>query len=51
MSGFADYQPGAGRRPVGASIIVRPAHVADLEACARLIVSRTGALSKNAHTA
>ncbi len=42
MSGFADYQPDVDRQPTGAAITVRPAELADLEACGRLIVSRSG---------
>lgn len=42
MSGFADYQPNVERQPADAAITVRPARLADLEACARLIAPRTG---------
>lgn len=42
MSGFAEYEPGADRRTPGTAVRVRPAEAADLEACARLIVARTG---------
>ncbi|TCO28182.1 ribosomal protein S18 acetylase RimI-like enzyme [Kribbella steppae] len=42
MSGFADYQPDVDRQSADATITVRPAELADLEACAGLIVSRTG---------
>jgi GNAT superfamily N-acetyltransferase len=40
MSGFADYDPGTTRR--AAEVLVRPAEVGDLTACAALIVTRTG---------
>ncbi|MER7247096.1 GNAT family N-acetyltransferase [Kribbella sp. NPDC000426] len=40
MSGFAEYQPGVGRQAV--EVGVRPAVPADLQACAELIVTRTG---------
>jgi len=40
VTSFADYQPGVGRR--SALVEVRAAEVADLDACAELIVSRTG---------
>ncbi|MFF0342950.1 GNAT family N-acetyltransferase [Kribbella sp. NPDC004875] len=42
MSGFAEYRPGISRQAADAAIVVRPAEVGDLDACADLIVSRTG---------
>ncbi|WP_406054852.1 GNAT family N-acetyltransferase [Kribbella sp. NBC_00889] len=42
MSGFADYEPETDRRALGAEVQTRPAKEADLDACARLIVARTG---------
>jgi ribosomal protein S18 acetylase RimI-like enzyme len=42
VSNFADYRPEAGRREPSRQVEVRPARDEDLEACARLIVSRTG---------
>ncbi|MFI5694920.1 GNAT family N-acetyltransferase [Kribbella sp. NPDC051586] len=38
--GFAEYQPGVGRQ--SADVQVRPGVLRDLDACAELIVSRTG---------
>ncbi|MEU8223110.1 GNAT family N-acetyltransferase [Kribbella sp. NPDC048915] len=40
MSGFAEYRPGTVRRR--ARVDVRPAEIADLDACAELTVARTG---------
>lgn len=42
MSGFADYEPEADRQALGVEVRTRAAEKADLEACARLIVARTG---------
>jgi ribosomal protein S18 acetylase RimI-like enzyme len=42
VSGFADYQPDVDRQSPRAAVAVRPAQLSDLEASARLIVSRTG---------
>jgi GNAT superfamily N-acetyltransferase len=42
MSNFADYQPEAVRQHLGTPIGIRPAQPRDLDACAQLIVSRTG---------
>ncbi|MGW7683046.1 N-acetyltransferase family protein [Kribbella sp. NPDC054772] len=42
MTGFAEYRPGSSRQTIGAAVVVRPAEIADLDACAELIVSRTG---------
>ncbi|TDU84082.1 ribosomal protein S18 acetylase RimI-like enzyme [Kribbella voronezhensis] len=42
MKGFAEYRPDEARRPADAVISVRGALSGDLEACARLIVTRTG---------
>lgn len=42
MSNFADYRPDAARQDPGTAIEIRPARDEDLDACARLVVSRTG---------
>ena len=42
MSNFADYRPDDSRQDPGTQVEVRPARVEDLDACARLIVTRTG---------
>lgn len=42
MNGFADYRPEQTRRTPGQTISVRRMSAGDVEACARLIVSRTG---------
>ncbi|WP_112238956.1 GNAT family N-acetyltransferase [Kribbella monticola] len=42
MKGFADYRPDESRRPADTAISIRGALSDDLEACARLIVTRTG---------
>ena len=47
MTGFAEYRPGATRHH--ADVVVRPAEVTDLAACADLIVSRTGGSADDRH--
>ena len=42
MSNFADYRPDDSRQDPGTQVEVRPARIEDLDACARLIVTRTG---------
>jgi ribosomal protein S18 acetylase RimI-like enzyme len=42
MSNFADYRPDAARQDLRTPVEVRPARDEDLDACAELIVTRTG---------
>jgi ribosomal protein S18 acetylase RimI-like enzyme len=42
MNGFAVYDPDSARLAAEGAILVRPAVSADLDACAELIVTRTG---------
>jgi ribosomal protein S18 acetylase RimI-like enzyme len=42
MSNFADYQPDAERQDLSTPVEIRPARDEDLDACAALIVTRTG---------
>ena len=42
MSNFAEYEPDAGRQVPDTPIEIRPMGADDLDACAELIVSRTG---------
>lgn len=42
MSNFADYQPDAARQDLRTPVEIRPARDEDLDACAALIVTRTG---------
>lgn len=42
MNGFADYRPDESRQDVSTPITIRGALSGDLEACAQLIVTRTG---------
>ena len=40
--GYARYQPGGTRRRLTAPVTIRPPHEGDLDACAALIVARSG---------
>ena len=42
MSNFAEYEPDAGRQVPDSPVEIRPMGADDLDACAELIVSRTG---------
>ncbi|MEV5961388.1 GNAT family N-acetyltransferase [Kribbella sp. NPDC051952] len=42
MTNFADYQPDVERQELGTPVEIRPARDEDLDACAALIVTRTG---------
>lgn len=42
MSTFAEYEPDAGRQAPDSPVVIRPMAAYDLDACAQLIVSRTG---------